>query len=93
MVVMAPGDELDVAPMLDLALKHDGPTAIRYPKAAAETISREPVPMELGTAEVVRTGNDGTLVACGTVLVACVEAAEKLAAEGIELGVINARFV
>src|SRR5438105_4746465 len=33
MVVMAPGDEKDVAPMLDFALHHDSPTAIRYPKA------------------------------------------------------------
>jgi 1-deoxy-D-xylulose-5-phosphate synthase len=93
MVVMAPGDELDVAPMLQWALQHDHPTAIRYPKAAAEIVPREPAPVELGAAEVVRPGTDGMIVACGTVLPACVEAAERLAGEGLELGVINARFV
>ena len=93
MVVMAPGDELDVAPMLDFALGHDGPTAIRFAKAAAETISREVAPVELGTAEVISQGTDGTIVACGTLLGACVEAAERLAEDGVRLGVINARFV
>jgi len=92
-VVMAPGDALDVAGMLELALAHPGPAAIRYPKATAETVSRAPAPVELGKAEVVRRGGDGTIVACGAVLAACHEAAELLAREGIEVGVINARFV
>ena len=93
MVVMAPGDELDVVAMLQWALGHDGPTAIRYPKTAAETVQREPAPVELGTAEVLRPGSDAAIVACGAVLSACLEAAQMLADEGMEVGVINARFV
>jgi 1-deoxy-D-xylulose-5-phosphate synthase len=93
LVVMAPGDESDVGPMLDFALTHDGPTAIRYPKTSAATVRREAAPLELGTAEVLRWGNDGMIVACGTVLPSCVEAAAELAAEGLDVGVINARFV
>ena len=45
MVVMAPGDEKDVAPMLDFALHHDGPTSIRYPKTNLEAIDREVQPI------------------------------------------------
>ncbi|GAH82016.1 unnamed protein product [marine sediment metagenome] len=93
LVVMAPGDAWDLAAMVEWALKHAGPTAIRYPKAPAETVQRRPDPVELGTAEVVREGADGMIIACGTVLAACVQAAQRLAREGIELGVINARFV
>jgi 1-deoxy-D-xylulose-5-phosphate synthase len=93
LVVMAPGDALDVGPMLRLALEHDGPAAIRYPKAPAETIQRDAPAMKLGTAEVVRPGADGMLVACGTLLGACVEAADRLAGDGLHVGVINARFV
>jgi 1-deoxy-D-xylulose-5-phosphate synthase len=93
LVVMAPGDELDVAPMLDLALRHDGPTAIRYPKATAETVKRQPTPLELGVAEVLHWGEDGMLVACGTLLGDCVRAANLLHDEGLDVGVINARFV
>ncbi len=33
MTLLAPGDELDVAPMINWSLSHDGPVAIRYPKA------------------------------------------------------------
>lgn len=93
LVVMAPGDEADLTPMLELALRHDGPVAIRYPKAAAAAIRRRPVPVELGAAEVLREGPDGLLIACGTLLGACLEAADRLADEGIQVGLINARFV
>lgn len=93
LVVMAPGDAADVAPMFDWALNHDGPIAIRYPKAAAETIDRTAAPIELGQAEVIRWGADGMFIACGTLLSTCVEVADRLAAEGVDFGVINARFV
>ena len=52
MVVMAPGDEKDVAPMLEFALNHDSPTSIRYPKTNLEKVERSPAPLELGQAEV-----------------------------------------
>jgi 1-deoxy-D-xylulose-5-phosphate synthase len=93
LVVMAPGDELDAAAMVCFALRHAGPTAIRYPKAAAETIRRQAAPLELGRAELMRPGRDGTLVACGTLLSTCLKAADRLAGEGLEVGAINARFV
>lgn len=93
MVCMAPGDESDVGPMMDLALSLDRPVAIRYPKANVETIPRTVMPVELGKAEVVRDGVDGTLVAYGTLLGNCLKAADKLRDEhGLDVGVINARF-
>ncbi len=48
--------------------------------------------MELGKAEVLRWGGDGMLIACGTLLGACVQVADRLADESIDFGVINARF-
>jgi 1-deoxy-D-xylulose-5-phosphate synthase len=92
-VVMAPGDGLDLAPMLEFALSHDGPTAIRYPKAQAEKVDRPSSPVELGTAEVLRSGSDGVVIACGTLLRTCMNAAERLQEEGLDIGVVNARFV
>jgi 1-deoxy-D-xylulose-5-phosphate synthase len=93
LVVMAPGDSQDVAPMVQMALNLDSPTAIRFPKADAETVKRQVKPLELGKAEVYRWGRDGMIIACGTLFSACVEAAEQLAGEGLDVGVINARFV
>src|SRR5262245_31735964 len=91
-VVMAPGDELDVAPMLQFALKQNGPAAMRYPKANLEKVDRAVAPMELGQAEVFDWADDGVLVAFGSLFPTCVKAAERLKEEGIHVGVINARF-
>jgi 1-deoxy-D-xylulose-5-phosphate synthase len=94
MVVMAPGDERDVAPMLDFALAHASPTSIRYPKADVEAIEREVQPIELGQAEVLEWETDGMLIACGTLLGTCLKVARRLRDEhGLRVGVINARFV
>ena len=93
MVVMAPGDATDVTAMLEFALAHDGPVSMRYPKATAQTVDRPQVPVELGRAEVLDWGRDGAIVCCGTLLSACLAAADTLRKEGLEVGVINARFV
>jgi 1-deoxy-D-xylulose-5-phosphate synthase len=93
LVVMAPGDELDVAPMLRLALRHDGPASLRYPKANLEKVERPLTPMELGQAEVYEWGDDAAFVAYGSLFPTCVKAAEALRQQGLNVGVINARFV
>ena len=93
MVVMAPGDAKDVAPMLDFALGHDAPVSIRYPKANLEMIDREVQPIELGQAEILEWETDGMFLACGTLVGSCLRAAERLRHEyGLRIGVINARF-
>ncbi len=92
MVVMAPGDEADVAPMLQFALHHPGPAALRYPKGGLEKVERGVAPLELGQAEVHDWGDDGAIIAYGSLFPACVQAAERLRQEGIQVGVINARF-
>jgi 1-deoxy-D-xylulose-5-phosphate synthase len=93
-VVMAPGDEKDVAPMLDFALGHDSPVSIRYPKANLEAIDREPQPIELGQAEILEWETDGVFLACGTLVATCLRAAERLREDhGLRVGVVNARFV
>ncbi|HEY8504169.1 MAG TPA: 1-deoxy-D-xylulose-5-phosphate synthase, partial [Gemmataceae bacterium] len=92
LVVMAPGDELDVVPMLNFGLLRDGPTSMRYPKANLEKVDREPAPVQLGKAEVIEWGEDGAFVAFGSLMPSCVRAAAKLKEEGFNVGVINARF-
>ncbi|RUL81273.1 1-deoxy-D-xylulose-5-phosphate synthase [Tautonia sociabilis] len=93
LVVMAPGDAKDVAPMIDWALAHDHPVALRYPKANLEEVQRDPQPIELGQAEVLEWETDGMLIALGAQVPDCLRAAERLRAEhGLRVGVINARF-
>ena len=95
MVSMAPGDEQDVQPMLKFCLKHPGPISMRYPKTNLDKIDRpnEFTPLELGKAEVIEWGEDGCFIAYGTLLANCLAAAKQLRDDGINMGVINARFV
>lgn len=92
-VIMAPGDQQDVEEMLDFSLQYDGPTAIRYPKAAAELVKRPHASIELGRSEVYRWGEDGTFVAYGALFPICVAASDRLAKDGLDIGVINSRFL
>jgi len=91
--VAAPGDADDLEAMFHFAVEHGGPIAIRYPKAKAEAVRRHAAPVELGTAEVLQWAEHGMIVACGTMLSAAVKAAGQLESEGLDVGVINARFV
>jgi 1-deoxy-D-xylulose-5-phosphate synthase len=93
LVVMAPGDADDLESMLSFAMLHDAPCSIRYPKATAVKIDRQRAPLQLGRAEVFRMGQEVTILACGTLLGECLVAAETLREEGLDVGVINARFV
>ena len=93
MVVMAPGDALDLQPMVTFALQQETPCAIRYPKTAAPSVARRIAPVELGRSEVIRWGTDGVILCFGSQLQACIRAAEDLQQEGLEIGVVNARFV
>ncbi len=92
MVVMLPGDANDVGAMLDFALQHESPCSIRYPKTNAAEINRELQPIELGKSEVLSWGRDGNIFSAGTPLADCLAARDILAEEGIDVGVINARF-
>jgi 1-deoxy-D-xylulose-5-phosphate synthase len=93
MVSMAPGDEADVAPMLQFALSHNGPISIRYPKANLEKLPRTSAPIEMGKAEVIEWGEDGCFVVFGALAPAALVAAKRLKQEeGLDVGVINARF-
>ncbi|MGD9125818.1 MAG: 1-deoxy-D-xylulose-5-phosphate synthase [Planctomycetia bacterium] len=94
LVIMSPGDAADLTAMVDFSLTCDYPTAVRYPRSSAKTLDRDMQPIELGCAEMLCGGNDGVLIAFGPLVADCLEVAEMLKEEdGLEIGVINARFV
>ena len=93
MVVMAPGDAHDLRAMLEFALHADAPCSIRYPKATAKTVPDERTPLELGRAEVLSWGRDGIVLCCGALLDECQRALAQLRQQGLDVGLVNARFV
>ncbi len=95
MVVMAPKDENELRHMLATALSVDGPAALRYPRGNGLGVSldAEFKRLEIGKAEILREGGEIAILALGTMVYPCLEAASKLEAEGIRSTVINARFM
>jgi 1-deoxy-D-xylulose-5-phosphate synthase len=92
-VMMAPGDATEVEPMLEFALHCQGPASIRYPKTAALSFDRVKQPIALGKSEMIRRGSDGAIIACGAMLQQSLAAADLLKQEGLDVSVINARFI
>jgi 1-deoxy-D-xylulose-5-phosphate synthase len=97
MTVTAPKDGDELIGLLRTALAHTaGPFCTRYPrdKAPAEPRPASEIPaVPYGTWEPLRAGKDVAILAVGTMVPPAVQAAELLAADGIDCAVINARFL
>ncbi len=94
MIVMAPKDENELQHMLKTAIEYPGPAAVRYPRDNGFGVPMDPdvKALPVGEAELLRDGDDALVVAIGTVVHAAMDAAAELAAEGISVAVLNARF-
>jgi 1-deoxy-D-xylulose-5-phosphate synthase len=94
-VLMAPKDENELRHMLATMAAHDsGPIAVRYPRGSGlgVPLDPEPRPIPIGRGELLSPGTDAVLVGYGSMVAACVAAAELLRGRGIDAAVINARF-
>jgi len=93
--VMAPKDGAELELMLENALKWDHPAVIRYPRGEAGSLvgASSCAPLEKGTAEVLRKGNDLNILAVGSMVNIALMAADVLSKKGIEAAVVNARFI
>jgi 1-deoxy-D-xylulose-5-phosphate synthase len=95
MVIMAPKDENELQHMVQTGLVHDGPTAVRYPRGSSlgVALDPEPIPLDIGQAELLCEGTDVAIVAIGVTVSEAMKAAEQMKEEGVSVAVINARFV
>jgi len=95
MTVMAPKDENELQHMLQSAISYGSPTAVRYPRGNGIGVPLEQVfrMIPQGRGEILREGKDGAILAVGTMVSPALEAALALAGEGIDLAVVNARFI
>jgi len=95
MVVMCPSDEAELTHMVATAAAYDsGPIAVRYPRGngVGVTLPDQGEILPIGKGRVVQTGDDIAILSIGTRLAACLEAAEKMAADGVNITVADARF-
>lgn len=90
MVVINPSDDVEARAAVKAAYEHQGPVYLRFGRLAVPVINdREDYKFELGKGVVLREGKDLTIIASGLPVANCLEAAEKLAADGIDAKVIN----
>ena len=90
MVVMCPADEIEARAAVKAATEYVGPVYMRFGRAACPIINDRPdYKFEIGKGTILREGSDLTIVATGICVGSALEAAEKLAEEGISAEVIN----
>ena len=94
MVVMAPKNKWELDKMLEFALSHDGPVAIRYPKGEAyRGLDEHREPIIFGKSEIIYKEKDIAILAVGSMVETAVSVVELLNRNGKTATLVNARFV
>lgn len=96
MVIMMPKDENEGQHMVKTAIEYnDGPIALRYPRGngLGVPMDAELQVIPIGSWEVLREGTDAAILTFGTTIPMALEAADRLAKQGVQVEVINARFI
>lgn len=90
MVVINPADDVEARAAVKAAYEYEGPVYLRFGRLAVPVINdNEDYKFEIGKGIVLREGKDVTLIATGLEVAETIEAAEMLAADGIDAKVIN----
>ncbi len=87
--VVEPFDGVQLRQMIPQLIEQEGPVYLRYDRSATPDFYGSDYKYQLGKADVIREGNDVTLISAGIMLRQCLEAAEILAARGIGARVID----
>ena len=96
MVLMMPKDENEGQHMVKTAFEYnDGPIALRYPRGNGLGVAMddEMKTIPIGSWEVLKDGKDACILTFGTTIPMAMEAAAELASQGIDVKVVNARFI
>ena len=90
MVVINPSDDVEAKAAVKAAYEHEGPVYLRFGRLAVPVINdNADYKFEIGKGVELRDGKDCTIIATGLCVCEALEAAEKLAADGIDAQVIN----
>lgn len=95
LIFMQPKDEAELANMLASAVRWQRPVMIRYPRGGG---SGAPLPatyedIPIGRAEVLQDGQEVQLWALGDMIPLAKQVAQRLASQGLHVGVVNPRFI
>ena len=94
MTVLAPKNDRELEEMLEFAVSHQGPVAIRYPRGNAYQGLREhQEPIVYGRSEILAKGQKIAVLGVGSMLPSCEKVCQGLREDGYEPTLVNARFV
>ncbi len=94
MHVCAPKNKWELADMLQFAMDFEGPIAIRYPRGTAYAgLEEHREPIVLGKAEWIFRESGVAIFAVGSMVEEAVKIRELLKEQGVNVSLINARFV
>lgn len=93
MVIASPSNANELCEMIDIAYKTKSPFAIRYPRGNVSIHSYENKKVILGESNTIIKGGKIAIISVGTFVDRALEVAEKLKEEGINITVINPRFL
>jgi len=89
-VILVPSDPANMHKAVNAAAEYDGPVYLRSSRVPMPHIYDADIcPFEIGKANVVRQGSDVTIIGCGIMVAAGLDAAAVLAEEGIEARVVD----
>lgn len=89
MTVIMPADYYAARKLVRAAADWDGPVYLRFTRDKVPVLYDENTEFEIGKGKLLRRGNDVAIIANGDTVRLAVEAAEQLAAEGIEARVVD----
>ena len=90
MVVINPSDDIEAKAAVRAAYEHEGPVYMRFGRLAVPVINdNADYKFEIGKGVVLKEGRDATIFATGLCVSSALEAAEKLAEDGIDAEVVN----
>ena len=89
MVVICPADDVEAKQAVKAAYAYEGPVYLRFGRLAVPVFHSDDYKFEIGKGEVVREGNDVTIIANGLMVAEAIEAGKTLAENGIDAEIIN----
>ncbi len=93
LVIASGKDEQETRRLLHSAFAQEHPFALHYPRdPGLDLPAVDPAPINIGEGELLREGDELLIVGFGPIVMRGVEVAERLAAEGWSVAVVNARF-
>ncbi len=94
LIIAAPKDEQELRQLIRTAFSQDHPFALHYPRDPGLDLPPvDPAPLPIGRGEVLREGSDIVIAGFGPIVQRGLEVADRLAAEGWSVEVVNARFL